>query len=147
MEKWKEMSWNKSRKRRRRIIKGQEEERGGLDGKWQGTNGNCRRGFNLAAVIFKDGAGQGFILFRILCNDRLMWVIVAVSADYRGFRPLQWSLPAVTPVTLSQGHTGVVLEITSLPPNTSESVSKYYSCILPSLDETLNENKAVQCHS
>ena len=60
MEKWKEMSWNKSRKRRRRIIKGQEEEekeeRGGLDGKWQGTNGNCRPGFNLAAVIFKDGS-------------------------------------------------------------------------------------------
>lgn len=44
-----------------------------------------------------------------------MWVIVAVSADYRGFRPLQWSLPAVTPVTGSHGHTSVVLEITPLP--------------------------------
>ena len=29
---------------------------GGFDGKWQGTNGNCRPGFNLAAVIFKDGS-------------------------------------------------------------------------------------------
>ena len=49
MEKWKEISWNKMR----RILKGEEEEKKevlwrreeGLMG--NGTNGNCRRGFNL----------------------------------------------------------------------------------------------------
>ena len=67
MEKWKEMSWNKSRKRRRRIIKGQEEERGGLDGKWQGTNGNCRRGFNLVPGEFKDGAASKDLFYSVFC--------------------------------------------------------------------------------
>ena len=111
-----------------------EEKEEEVDGKWQGTNGNCRRGFNLAAVIFKDGARQGFILFRILCNDRLMWVIVAVSADYRGFRPLQGSLPQShrSWAPWWHGHTtDIVLEIVSLllqplplPLSTSEPVSK-----------------------
>ena len=54
MEKWRKISWNKMRRRRRRgIIKGEEEEKKevlwrreeGLMG--NGTNGNCRRGFNL----------------------------------------------------------------------------------------------------
>ena len=88
-------------------------------------------------MIFKDGAGQGFILFRILCNDRLMWVIVAVSADYRGFRPLQGSLPQShrSWAPWWHGHTtDIVLEIVSLllqplplPLSTSEPVSKSQS--------------------
>ena len=41
----------------------EKEEGEEVDGKWQGTNGNCRRGFNLAAVIFKDGAALARIYF------------------------------------------------------------------------------------
>ena len=43
------------------FIEGEE-----VDGKWQGTNGNCRRGFNLAAVIFKDGAGKD-LFYSVFC--------------------------------------------------------------------------------
>ena len=106
------------------VKEEKEEEEEEVDGKWQGTNGNCRRGFNLAAVIFKDGAGQGFILFRILCNDRLMWVIVAVSADYRGFRPLQGRYHSHTGV----GHPGgtvtpPTLSLRSFPSSFNPSLS------------------------
>ena len=68
------------------------------------------------------GGEQGFILFRILCNDRLMWVIVAVSADYRD------SLGRCRVVTSSSsshtGHTAIVLEINPQF-SLSQPVSKY----------------------
>ena len=38
------------------VKEEKEEEEEEVDGKWQGTNGNCRPGLNLAAVIFKDGS-------------------------------------------------------------------------------------------